>query len=346
MKTSSKTASLTVTAITALAMVAAVSCEDIIDYKGPETEPKAVIYALLQPDNFISVSVSESHSVFQVPWKPRQITDAVVRVYRDGELLETLPYSVAETEDENAPVSPYSLYASKTNFPEYGHTYRIEVLIPGYPAAAGETSLPAPVPVAIADTSYSNNEYGYRELNMNLRFRDPAGEENFYRFTAPSSNGFYTGDPNLPYDPEQVVYVRVQDLNYGALSDPIIEPVHDDDFFDMYLENDYYIFNDELISGKEYNMNLTYGDIDPDVEYYEFLHAFFRISSLTKDLYLYLQSYSAYRQTNDDPLSEPVQVYSNVSNGLGIVGAMSFSQDSIIIGEYPVEGVRYEIHLY
>lgn len=346
MKIMRKTSMHTALALTVMAALAAASCETVIDYKGPETEPKAVIYALLQPDNFISVSVSESHSVFQVPWKPRQIKDATVRVYRDGELLETLAYSGSEPEEPDAPVSPYSLYRSQTNKPESGYTYRIEVLIPGYPAAWGETSIPAPVPVVVADTSYKTNEHGYRELYISLRFRDPAAKENYYRFTAPSRHGVYRGDTHLPYDPEQKVYVIIGDMNYGALSDPIIAPVHDDDFLDMYLENDYYIFNDELIAGREYDLKLHYAGMDVNVDYYEFLRAFFTLNSLTKDLYLYLQSYSAYRQTNDDPLSEPVQVYSNVTNGLGIVGALSFSRDSLIIGEYPVEGVQYEMELF
>ncbi len=71
----------------ALLVLTLISCETTIDYKGPETEPKAVIYALLHPDSLVSVSVAVSRSVFQVPWQPRQITNAVVRLYRDGELL-------------------------------------------------------------------------------------------------------------------------------------------------------------------------------------------------------------------------------------------------------------------
>ncbi|MGB3922882.1 MAG: DUF4249 family protein, partial [Bacteroidales bacterium] len=62
--------------------------------------------------------------------------------------------------------------------------------------------------------------------------------------------------------------------------------------------------------------------------------------------YLYLQSYSVYGQTEGNPLAEPVPVYTNIINGLGIVGALSFSQDSLKIGEYPVEGVQYEMQQY
>ncbi|HMT66191.1 MAG TPA: DUF4249 domain-containing protein [Bacteroidales bacterium] len=321
-------------------------CETVIDYKGPETEPKAVIYALLEPDRFISVTISESHSVFQIPWKPRQIRDATVRVYRDGKLLETLAYQGSDPADENAPVSPYSKYTSETNKPEYGHVYRIEVMIPGYPAAYGETELPAPVAVELADTTYSDIGYGNRRLTVKLRFRDPADGKNYYRLTAPSTRGNYYGDHGQPYDPEQKVYVRINDLSYGALGDPIISPTKEDDLLDIYPQNEYYIFTDDLIPGKEYTLNLEYNGFHFSTEHYEFLRAFFRLNSITRDLYLYLQSYSAYNRTADNPFAEPVPVYSNITNGLGIVGALSFSQDSLIIGEYPVEGVQYEMQLY
>lgn len=162
-----------------LIVLAIVSCETTIDYKGPETEPKVVIYALLHPDSLISVSVSESHSVFRVPYQPRQITNAVVRLYRDETLIETLSYQVPGPVPDYYPPNPYSKYVSSTNRPEYGHEYRIEVEVPGLPKAYGETRLPAPVTVEVADTSSMDIGYGYRELTVKLRFRDPADEENF-----------------------------------------------------------------------------------------------------------------------------------------------------------------------
>ena len=342
-KITTKIVSLTVIV---LAVMIHAGCETVIDYRGPETEPRAVIYALLEPDMFISVTVSESHSVFQVPWQPRQIKDATVRVYRDGELLETLAYTGTEPADENAAVSPHSPYSSATIKPEFGHTYRIEVLIPGYPAAYGETRLPDPVDVEIADTSSSDIGYGNRQLNVKLRFRDPADEENYYRFTAPATIGNYYAFPGEPYDPGQKVYIRSDDLNYGGLSDPIISPMQDDDIFGIYPQNEYYVFTDELIPGKEYTLNLKYSGLNLNTENYEFLRASFRLNSITRDLYLYLQSYSVYGQTEGNPLAEPVPVYTNIINGLGIVGALSFKQDSLKIGEYPVEGVQYEMQLY
>lgn len=319
-----------------------ISCETIIDYRGPETEPKTVIYALLHPDSLVSVSIAESRSVFIVPWQPRQIPDAVVRLYRDGEFLETLTYKEPDPLPDYSPPNPYSKYVSNTVKPEFGHVYRIEAEVKGYRKAFGETMLPSPVAAEVTDTSSKDAGYGYREMTVRFTFRDPAGEENYYRVSANSLQGTYYGEKQAPYDPQVPVTVQKNDISYGAMSDPLIAPRQEDDFFEMYMPNRYYLFMDELISGKEYTLKLTYNGFYPRTDYYEFLHAWFRLNAITRDLYLYLQSYTAYLQANDNFLAEPVPVYTNVTGGLGVVGAMSTFSDSIKIGEYPVEGVPYD----
>ena len=52
-------------------------------------------------------------------------------------------------------------------------------------------------------------------------------------------------------------------------------------------------------------------------------------------------SLSLHHQTEGDFFAEPVFVYSNVENGLGMVGAQTNAQIIIQQGDYPVEGVNY-----
>lgn len=337
---------ITFLAAVALTVMISVSCETVIDYRGPDAQPKVVIYAVLKPDSLISVLVSESHSVFQLRYQPRQIPDATVRVYRDGVLLETLSYSEPAPAPDYVPSSPYSLYVSAANTPESGAVYRVEVEVPGLPMAYGEAEIPLPVSAAITDTSSTDVGNGYRELVVRFRFRDPAGENNYYRFSASGTTGYYYGNKNEPFNPFTPVNVQRQELSYGSLSDPLIAPQQEDDIFEMYLQNTYFLFTDELIPGREYSLRLTYTGVYPDTDYYEFLRARFCLNNITRDLYLHLQSYSAHVQTRDNFLAEPVPVYSNVVNGLGVVGAAAAGCDSLKIGEYPVDGVTYDMWLY
>jgi hypothetical protein len=329
-----------------LIVITSVACETVIDYRGPDATPKVVIYAVLDPDSLISVLVSESHSVFRVRYQPGQIPDAVVRVYRDGVLLETLTYTEPEPAPDYTPESPYSLYVSDATRPEPGNVYRIEAEVPGLPVVYGEAVVPLPVAATITDTSSTDLGNGYRELVVRFRFRDPAGEKNYYRFTASGMTGYYYGSKSEPFNPFIPVNVQEQELSYGSLSDPLIAPQQEDDIFDMYLANTYFLFTDDLIPGREYSLRMAYTGVYPDTDFNEFLRARFCLNNITRDLYLHLQSYSAHIQTRDNFLAEPVPVYTNVVNGLGVVGASSAACDSLKIGEYPVEGVTYDLWLY
>jgi hypothetical protein len=56
---------------------------------------------------------------------------------------------------------------------------------------------------------------------------------------------------------------------------------------------------------------------------------YFYLKEITEDLYRYYYSYEEHLYAKDDPFSEPVTVFSNVNNGLGIVGAFAQDVDSI-----------------
>ncbi len=326
--------------------IAAGSCESVIEFKGDGADPKPVIYSMLHPDSLIKVSVAVSHAVFDEKYEAKQITNAVVQVYRDGVLLETLKYIPPGPQSDWYPTDPYSRYVSSVNKPVFGSTYRIEVEIPGMGTASGEAMLPALVPIIAIDTGSVIREWGERQLEVRLKFRDPAGKDDYYRLTARGIGGNYLGNKGEPYMPSNPVVITEADLSFGVYYEPLITPKQEDDIFGMYLENTYSLFNDELIAGKEYDLTLRYHYNRPDPEYYEFAHSYFSLHSLSRDLYLYLQSLSAHRQTRENFLAEPVMVYTNVSNGLGVVGAMSTYTGVLKIGEYPVEGVFYEDFQY
>ena len=333
--------------IAALMLFAGSACESEIKFKGSEVEPKIVIYSLLNPDSLVTVTIAESHAVFETRYEPRQITDASVRLYRDGELIETLTYAPVTTLPDYYPADRFSRYVSLSHKPAHGSTYRIEVDVDGLESAWGETSLPDPVPVISVDTGSVILEQYSGEVKIKVKFRDPADTDNHYRLTARALTGTYLGNLNEPYDPSFPVTVYNSDIGFGALSEPLIAPQQEDDLFGMYLRNDFYLFMDELIDGKEYSLTLGYNYTGPPaLDYYEFIHAYFTLHAITRDLYLYLQSYSAQRQTIDNFLAEPVPVYTNITGGLGVVGAETVSTRTLKAGEFPVEGIYYDFREY
>lgn len=57
------------------------------------------------------------------------------------------------------------------------------------------------------------------------------------------------------------------------------------------------------------------------------------LQAITPELYRYLKSVELYRITESDAFSEPVQIYSNVKDGWGILGAMSFDRHYVAFGD-------------
>jgi hypothetical protein len=324
-----------------------VSCEEVIPFKGEKIAPKIVIYSLLQPDSIITVTVAKSHAVFEEKYVPKQITDAVVKLYRDGDFIETLTYVEPAPQQEYYQPTPYSRYVSQGVKPVYGSIYRIEVEMAGMKKASGEAALPDIIPVIGLDTVEHLQDWGNIMMEAKVRFSDPGGENNFYRIADRCSEGMYYGDKTVPWSAETPVSVYNNDCSYASDNDPVINPrIEEQDLFDMQPQNTHHIFSDELIAGKEYALTLELNHRWPETDYYEFSLFTFELQSITEDFYIYLRSSSAHIQTYDDFITEPVLVYTNIDNGLGVVGAMSSSTVTLNIGEYPVEGVMYDFPIY
>ena len=316
------------------------SCVEKIEFEGDAMETKIVLYSILQPDSVITVFISKSHAVFDYKFEPVQITDAVVKLYRDGELAETLAYVAPSPQPEYHSPVLHSKYVSKGIKPVPGSTYRIEAEIPTLKTVAGETSLPDIVPIEKIDTASYKQDEMRAYLVAKVRFDDPGGRDNYYMVSGRQKNGHYNGNPAEPWYPGSSVSVTENDLYLGADDEPLIAPNLNEDPLGIY-SNNFRVFTDELIGGRQYDLTLKLSYMKPDTAHYEFSCSQIYLQSITRDLYMYLLSYSAHVEASDAYISEPVLVYTNVENGLGVVGARSFSSATIQIGRYPVEKVNY-----
>lgn len=333
-----------ITTVALLLAVLAVSCEEEIEFRGERVEPKIVMYSLFDPDSIISVSLSRSYPVFDKPANRQQITNATVKLYRDDELFTTLVYEPLPQAYIFSSVENYSVYRAADIKPEPGYLYRIEAEIPGMRTVSAEAGLPTPVPVAGIDTLTLTGDYGEKYIRTRVRFSDPAGENNYYRINVQMLDGYYTGSLKDPWTDESSVWVYREEYTGAVVDDPLLRPSGNEDLFGISGNNPYYIFSDELISGREYDLTFRINAPVKSFSHYEFTHYKIELQSISQDLYLYLRSLSLHRSSGSSPFTEPVIVYSNVVNGLGIVGARISSGINLEFGEYPVEGVPYEFN--
>ena len=89
----------------------------------------------------------------------------------------------------------------------------------------------------------------------------------------------------------------------------------------------YDILNTEIIDGGFYSIS-------------------FELATLSKEVYLYLKSMQKFDVVTDGVLTEPVPVYTNIENGLGIIGIQSINYFKFEAGKYPIDGYEYSYGSY
>ncbi len=164
-----------------------------------------------------------------------------------------------------------------------GATYELEVQKAGYKTVRATCTMPT--------YAVPRPELEYLALpdidsdsirRFGLRFQDKLGEKNYYRFGVDA----HYHNPNL-----MEAYFTSNNLSDQAKD------------------------GQELFSG--FGSVYSYGMDEPLS-----LTAFATISTLNEDLYKYMTSYDAYWFSEDNPFAEPVIMYSNIQNGVGIFGGV------------------------
>ena len=280
-----------------------------------------------------SAYVSDTDNVFKT-----DLHNAKVYIYENNICIDSLYHNWShgynQLEKSDSYIYGQGNYLSKGMKPLPGHEYKIVVKAPGSPDATACTRIPNMVRIEHIDTTtvlkwvqtiYGGSyNYGVSHLDTittvnkimkcNIEFTDPGNETNYYLFNICSvseAKGSYRYWPFICKDP--VVEEKIVTKN-----DPIQGIV----------------FSDKIINGKKYSLTVdlyTSFDMDPFSPYFRDKSTFyFRLYSIPEAYYKYIQSLNLYNAKFGKPLSEPVQVYSNITGGLGIFAGAAVSADSIV----------------
>lgn len=278
------------------------SCEKEIKFKQKDVEPKIVINALLNTDSAWVINVSHSLNILDKN-KPKELPDAnVVLKDMEGNILEVLNHSA----DGN-------FISANNSKPIFGKSYQLEVTHKNYKTIEANTVIPTPVFFEIIDTTkvvFKSEE----SMRVRIRFTDPAAEANYYFIKAMVEYKSYLFDEfgnivDSMYNnyPEQI---GSSNLNFENLDE------NNSKSSELYLK-------DNLINGKTV-------EIDLYMNYFLFqLNEFSNISlvlaSAGKDFYLHKISKNKHDNIQDNPFAEPVIIYSNIKNGIGIFAGYSYT---------------------
>lgn len=285
-----------------LLLISITSCEKEIPSYFDNAERKIVMNSIIHPDSLITISLSESlypnESFFYGTTGGYQsIDDAVVSLFEDGNYIGELKHN------------KLGRYVGEY-YPQMNHQYTIKTTTDGYPNIQSVTGLPDKILLdSVKLINVSENVF--YNLKMKLHFTDPPNKENYYYLV-------------VLYNDYKLDIYNFAGRNVFNSNDPV--------FIKHVDRKQYYIFDDELFDGETYNLDIqvttntdTYNDT---IQYY------FYLCSMNYDYYKYLESYNKYVLTTSDnnplPLTEPINFYNNIENGLGIFGGYQTSVDSFL----------------
>lgn len=282
------------------ALILFIACEKEIPLKQEEKEPRIVVNAIFSAGDTIWIHLSESRDVLY------------------NENLPIIANATAKLLDVDGNELADFIYTSEGNYfcadpkPVAGTTYGLRVEAPGLKTVMGAAETPSIISLASIDTM----SVGGDQVEFDLSFVDDATQDNFYGISI-SYNQLWEdeeGGINIAYSP----YFSTNEI-YVVNGDPDIDGTR-------YAMEFYFSdasFNGQTVhfKGRQYVWN---SGENPE---------FFVIGlkSLSEDLYKYKISYSKYLEAQGDFFAEPVQVYSNISDGFGIFGGSSSYRDTISV---------------
>lgn len=276
------------------------SCEKEVKFDLNNTEKSVVLNALLKSDSTIAARVTFLKGLNQ--YTNLEPATAIVKLYENDVFIEDL---------NPATINGFKYYISKKKL-SLSHKYKITVEVDGYPMIEGSDWIPEYATVNngtlfITPTTNEGDQY-----NLHFDLTDNPNTNNYYRVRVLST---YTGWG--PGGPGDTTYIRPQYFSFKNAD------MGETDIDGYTLSYEEYYFNDDVFkSNATKNIQLKFssynGNGTTDTSTYVL-----EVTSLTEASYNYFKTKSDAKYNNNDPFTEPSIVYSNIKNGLGIVGGIA-----------------------
>jgi hypothetical protein len=284
------------------------SCEKVIPFTGDITQPKLVVNSLFENENRWSVHISQSLSVLDTGTLSN-IENATVKI-KDGQnnLVEILTHD-------------FGGHYTGFTFPELGEDYSVEVEAAGFTSIYSDNNLPSPITIVSVDTSTTVVDDEER-LEMSINFSDPVNIDNYYLVSVAAGGWFEDETWNGTN--------WVIDSTFFDFSIPILV---DDPTFENYGSNRWDengIFTDFSFDGQNKTIDIAINSGEYDGKLDALYYFEVRLYNITEAAYLYNKSYNLYQNASGNPFAQPVQVYSNVTNGFGIFAGSQLNVFSIL----------------
>ncbi len=307
-------------------------CEDVIEFNDNQSEPMLVTHIIAMPDSTLYAQITKSVFFLESTSDPLKnkngnylgVNNALVKLYVNNVFKENMTLVSGDS----------GIY--KANYiPQENEEIRVIVSSPSFTKEAeGKTILPKKTSMTVDTVITYNQEYSmiydetgslgydtiqYKRITYTIHFIDNGADENYYGIEVLDDYSLVSEDYGY-YNPDTTDvnrYLSTSDETVfgGSAMEPIL------------------IFDDKKINGQSYSFSFYIEDMVNTETYYTSLvtkKRKLRFFSLNKDAYLFMTSAKKnYETSGMSMFSEPSQVYSNIENGIGIIGGYS-----VVVKEY------------
>lgn len=303
MKTMNKQISILLAFVSALGFSA---CDQFLDVELPGQEPKLVLNALLENTDTIRVSLSKSRGILEGGQFDRFEPVKDAQVFIKSDKGATIPLIFKDQKNPSEPFAYY--YLAGFDF-ESGDRYEITAESPGFPSVNSQVVFPESIlikEITYQDLGPSGSSQNQNLFEFTLKFEDPIAKT-YYELDG-SILGRSTTQANSFYSSK--LYPRP------------VNPAYEKD----YSWGLGFLFSDVLLRGKDsemvFRITLPIG-FELDVE--------INLAHVSESYYKYHDSAALQTYNRGDILSQPVLIYNNIQNGLGIFSARNRDQQILSI---------------
>jgi hypothetical protein len=266
------------------------SCELIVDIDVPFEKKQLVVNCDFNPEEVWSAYISLNKNILDTLEHSR-VTNAFVVVYENDQPIDTMAHV------ENGK------YESDFGKPFAGKEYSIRVQAEDYGIASAQSHIPNVTQienVTVIEPDPGSTDY---KTKITVAFTDNVNEENFYQLKVFTHHEYLGEDFQIVYNSQSV----------GLSVDDPSENVEVEDWRAGVL------LKDVLFNGKKREVSMI-------THYPSGGNFLVELRTLSKDLYDYQITRSLQEISNGDPLSQPINVYSNINNGFGIFAGYAVSK--------------------
>ncbi len=295
------------------------ACEKKLDIDIPEGQKHLVVNGIINPDSLIQIRLSKSQNVLDNN-DIEFLSTADVKLFKDDEFVENLIHTDT------------GMYLSSV-FPDLNSEYKLTVDYSGLNPVSAVNTLTPPVNILSVDTTISIRieDYGegyidtVYEVHFQIKIRDNGNNTDYYFLGLSSLQPVYE-----EYN-DELILTGYEEYNEWFDSNDHVFRGRKNDFSLDGIQGK--VFTDELFNGNEYTVNVrtqlyNYNNFDLGKSS---LTYFIKLLTVTEDIYRYITSYNLNQQTQFDPFSQPVQIYTNIENGLGLFSGYTMDVDSLIV---------------